>query len=127
MFLFMFFYNFLSINVYINLSILFSVSFYNFLLINLHVSFHVFIYVSIYDFLSMLFHHVFEQTHWGNLYYLLCFPIGFLDERIGKIPIIYCASPSSLFYFSMSALSLGKSLSFTMCFPILFPDGLDFL
>ena len=96
-----FFYNFLSINLYINLSILFSVSFYNFLLINLHVSFHVFIYLSIYDFLSMLFHHVFEQMHWRNLYHLLC---------------------ASSFYFLTDALR--KSLSFTMCFLILF---LDFL
>ncbi len=59
-----------------------------------------FFHVSIYDFLSMLFHHVFEQTHWENLYYLLC------------------ASP---LYFPTSAL--GKPLSFTMCFLTLFPDG----
>ncbi len=104
-----FFYDFLSINLYINLYILFSVSFYNFLLINLHVSFYIFIYVSIYDFLSMLFHHVFEQTHWENLYSLLC------------------AFSLNSFYFSTNALQLRKSLSFTMSFLILFSDEIDFL
>ncbi len=66
-----------------------------------HDTFHVFIYVSIYDFLSMLFHHVFKQTHWENFYHLLC---------------------AFSLYFSTNAL--GKPLSFTMCFLILF---LDFL
>ena len=108
MFLFMFFYDFLSINLYISLSSLFSVSFYNFLLINLHVSFHVSIYLSIYDFLSMLFHHVFEQMHWENFYHLLCafsFYFSIFFENMHEL----------------NSLLLGKPLSFTMCFPILFP------
>ncbi len=50
------------------------------------------------------------RSYWGNPYHLLC------------------ASP---FYFSiffenthgLNPLLLGKSLSFTMCFPTLFPDG----
>ena len=57
----------------------------------------------------MLFHHVFEQMHWENLYYLLC------------------AFSLNSFYFSTNALQLGKSLSFTMCFLILFSDEIDFL
>jgi len=98
MFFFVSFYDFLSINLYTNLFILFyHVFVYDFLSINLHVFLHVFLYVSIYDFLSMLFHHVFEQTHWGNLYYL----VG--------------ASPSCF-----SADALGKPLLFNGCFPIVF-------
>ncbi len=94
MFFFVSFYDFLSINLYTNLFILFHHVFvYDFLSINLHV----FLYVSIYDFLSMLFHHVLEQTHWGNVYYLLC------------------ASPSCF-----SADALGKPLLFNGCFPIVF-------
>ena len=45
-------------------------------------------------------HSIFRRAHWGNPYHLLC------------------ASP---LYFPTGAL--GKPLSFTMCFPTLFPDG----
>ena len=60
----------------------------------------------------MLFHHVFEQTHWENLYYLLCaFSFYFLT--------------SSIFFentHELNSLLLRKFLSFTMCFLILFFD-----
>ena len=86
------------------------------------------------------------RSYWGNPYYLLC--ASPLDRVIGEISIIYyvlphpilrrapwgnpyhllCASPS---YFSIffenthgpNSLLLGKPLSFTMCFPILFSGG----
>ncbi len=81
-----------------------------------------------------------------------CFFIMFLNKRIGETPIIYYVLPHSISRFSLKtrmgptlsywgnpyhllcaspfyfpADVLRKPLSFTMCFPILFPDGLDFL
>ncbi len=65
-----------------------------------------------------------ESGYWGNLYHLLC---AFSSDRAsrrahchwGNPYYLLCASP---FYFPAGAL--GKPLSFTMCFLILF---LDFL
>ncbi len=123
----------------------------------------------------MLFHHVFEQTHWENLYYLLCafsfyfstnsiffentitssidaywenfyyllcaFSFYFLTSSIffenmiinsirsywENLYYLLCAFSfySSIFFentHELNLLLLGKSLSFTMCFLILFLD-----
>ncbi len=73
-----------------------------------------------------------------RLLFTMCFLIMFLDERIEETPIIYYVlshrvsrrahwgNPyylmgASSFCFPAGALSLGKPLLFTMCFPILFP------
>ncbi len=73
------------------------------------------------------------RSYWGNPYHLLCaFSFYFLTGSIffentvtgsirsywGNPYHLLCASP---FYFPAGAL--GKPLSFTMCFPIVFPDG----
>ena len=82
------------------------------------------------------------RSYWGNPYHLLCAsPFYFLTSSIffentvtdsirsyWENPYhLLCASPSGSFYSPAGALPLGKPLLFTMCFPILFLDGLDFL
>jgi len=50
----------------------------------------------------VLSHRVSRRAHWGNPYYLM---------------------GASSFCFPAGALSLGKPLLYTMCFPIMFPGG----
>jgi len=53
-----------------------------------------------------------RSGYWENLYYLLC--ASPLDGVMGEIPIIYYVLPHWIGL-------LGKSLLFTMCFPIINP------
>ncbi len=68
----------------------------------------------------MLFHYVFEQMHWGNPYHLLCAsPIYSRTGVTGKSLLFTMCFPILFFGTGVT----GNPLLITMCFPILFPDG----